>query len=367
MRVTTLVFAILVTSACGAAPRMHAMAPAPPSLAAPTATGAAGIASAGGTPLATQLPEQLVIEGTVSIEVDEPGDVVPATHAEVARLGGRVIEESVSGAEASWSAQLKLRVPPDQVDPVLAFLAHRGRIVDKHITATDVSRQMFDQDIALKNLHVTLDRLTQLMAQGGLKIDDVLRIEQEMTRLRGQIEQLEGDQRFLKDRVSLATISVSITRRAAPEVHLAAAKVYPGVRASALVLLDPGGRPQTRLGAGLVLHTVLRSLSFDLDVFEREPGPGGGASSQAVLATLGGAIYSDFLGGGKRRFGNPYLGLRLGYGYLDGGRFVGQAEAGLELVKTKAALVEANVRLTGLVGHTSDLAVVPSVGAVFAF
>ena len=362
MRTPMLVACLLVSAACGAAMKSPMAAPsAPPSAIA--AGGAAGPSS----PIATELPEQLVIEGTVTLVVDEVKDVLPALHARVAELGGRVIDESVTGAENTWSAHVKLRVPPAQVEPVLAFLAARGEITDKHITASDVSRQLFDQDIALKNLHTTLDRLTQLMAQGGLKIDDVLRVEQEMTRIRGEIEQLEGDQRFLKDRVALATLDVTMSRRAG-EVHVAAAKAYPGARAVALVLLDPGKRARTRFGGGFVLHTLLRSMSLEVDLFQNEPDASGGSSSMSVLATTGGAAYSDFLGRGQRRFVNPYLGFRLGYGYLDGtSRFVAQGEAGVELVKTKYALIDADVRLTGLIGKQSDAGVVAGVGAVFAF
>jgi hypothetical protein len=323
-------------------------------------------ATGGSTPLATQIPEQLVIEGSLEVEVDEIGDVVPAIRAHVEQLGGRVITESVTGAERSWSAELKLRLRPDKVEDIVRFLAQRGEIATKHITATDVSKQLFDQDLALKNLRATLDRLTQLMAQGGLKIEDVLRVEQEMTRLRGQIEQLEGDQRFLKDRVALATLDISMHRRAGA-VSFAVAKAYPGARAAALVLLDPGGRVRTRFGGGLVLHTILRAMSLELDLFQKQPNADGTASHVAALATIGGAIYSDFLGYGQRRALNPYLGLRIGYGYLDDHRFVAQGEAGVELFKAKAAMIDANLRATGLLGTSSDFALVAGLGAVIAF
>ena len=68
-----------------------------------------------------------------------------------------------------------------------------------------------------------------------------------------------------------------------------------------------------------------------------------------MLLTLGGEMYSDFLGGGKRRFLNPYLGYTLGYA-----RFLGHNEGvlgvtlGLELVKTKAITVDLNARALGL-------------------
>ena len=319
------------------------------------------------TPITTEIPEQLVIEGTIEVSVTEIGDVVPALRAHVEQAGGRVINESVTGAEQSWTAQMKLRLPPDKVEDVVGFLAKRGDIVSKHISATDVSKQLFDQDIAIKNLRATLDRLTELMKQGGLKIDDVLRVEQEMTRIRGQIETLEGDQRFLKDRVALATLDVSMSRRAGSVTTFAQAKAYPGIRATMLVLADPGNRVQTRFGGGLVVHSILRQMSIEVDLFEKEPNQDGTATHPAVIATMGGAAYSDFFGYGQRRFLNPYLGGRLGYGYLDASRFVAQGELGVELFKAKNAVIDVNARVTGLIGRDSDLALVGGIGAVVAF
>jgi hypothetical protein len=320
----------------------------------------------GGPESATLIPEALVIEGSISLEVDEINDIVPALRAQVEAAGGRVINENVSGAETSWSAHLKLRLPPGKVEDVATFLAKRGEITSKNLASTDVSKQLFDQDLAIKNLRTTLDRLTQLMATGGLQVQQILQIEQEMTRIRGQIDQLEGDQRFLKDRVALATLDVSISRREGA-VTIAKAKAYPGVRGVMLTLFDPGSRPRTRFGGGFVIHSLLRSVSTEIDIFQKEPNDAGDRSHASVIATVGGAGYSDFLGAGKRRSFNPYLGGRLGYGYLDGHAFVVQAEAGVELYKAKYFVLDASVRATGLIGSSANLALVSGLGAVVAF
>ena len=206
------------------------------------------------------------------------------------------------------------------------------------------------------------------MATGGLQVAQILQIEQEMTRIRGQIDQLEGDQRFLKDRVAFATLDVAITRReGAVLVRIAKAKAYPGARAAMLTLFDPGNRTRTRFGGGFVLHTVLRSMSLEVDLFQKEENAARTSSSNAVIATLGGAAYSDFLGGGTRQMLNPYLGLRLGYAYVDTSRFVLQGEAGVELFKAKYVVIDASVRATGLIGKDSDLGLVTAAGATIAF
>ncbi len=331
------------------------------------ATGAASASvAAPADPAAALIPEQLVIEGALFVEVTEVGDLVPALRAHVEAAGGRVLTEEVSGGETSWSANLKLRLPPEQVESVVTWLAGRGDIIDKRINATDVSRTLFDQDLALENLQATSDRLQALLAQGALVMSDILAIEKELTRIRGEIESIKGSQRFLRDRVALATLDVALRRRDGA-VTIARAKFYPGVRMATLMLLDPDGRQRTRIGGSLVLHTVMRSASLELDVFQAEPAGAAGDAKPAVIASFGGAAYSDYLGRGRRRVLNPYLGMRLGYAYLDSSRFALQAEAGLELFKHRHVVIDASVRGTGLIGKRTDGAVVAGAGVVVAF
>lgn len=320
----------------------------------------------GSAPALTAIPEQLVIEGTLRVEVEKIVDLVDALRGQVESAGGRVVLESVNGAEISWSAVLKLRLPPSSVDAVVKWLGGRGTIIEKRITANDVSRELFDQELEIANQQAALDRLTKLMEQGGLGMADILSVEKEMSRIRGHIDELKGATRFTKDRVGFATLDVFLTR-ASGAVNVAKAKAYPGVRMTMLTLLGAGNRQQTRFGAGLVIHPVLRSFSMEVDIFASTKDQTSDQGARAVLASIGGAFYSDYLGRGQRTFLNPYIGFRSGYAYLDGSRFLSQFEVGVELLKTKHFMVDANVRATAMVGNSSDLAVVSGLGAVAAF
>lgn len=90
---------------------------------------------------------------------------------------------------------------------------------------------------------------------------------------------------------------------------------------------------QTYLGGGFALR-FSRAISLDLDVLERtdshERGP------DAILASVGGELYSDLLGGGERRYLNPYLGWRAGYARFDAdNQATLGATLGLELYKNR--------------------------------
>lgn len=316
---------------------------------------------------AADLAEQRVVEGTLRVEVGDHRDLIAGLRAQLALLGGRIVEEELAGTDADWQARIKLRVLPQHVETVVSWLDGRGDILEKNITASDVSKTLLDQDLAIKNAQLTLDRLEAILRQGGLTMQDVLAIERELTRLRGEIEALKGQSQFLKDRVAMATLEIAFSQRS-ETVQLARAKAYPGVRLSTLLLLDAQGeQPRTRLGGGFVIHTLFRAATFELELYRSADNRAGTDRSMSVLATFGAAMYSDFLGRGERRFGNPFLGLRTGYGYLDAHRFVVQGEAGVELFKSRRFALDASARMTGFIGSNIDAAIVLGAGAVVAF
>lgn len=371
-RLASPTLALILISGCAAgSAQTRAVAPAAPAagpVAASVGTAGGGNTTAEAADSAT-LPEQLMIEGWITVGVDDVQKAADEISKRVVAAGGRVTNENLSGANESWTGTLDLRLPPGEVDGFVGWVGGLGVIRDKRVQGTDVSRKLFDQKIALENLTLTLQRLRALLDKQGLEMKEVLAIENEMTRLRGQIEQIKGEQRWLKDRVAFATMHISLQRREGavlgPE-----AKLYPGARGAMLTLFDPGTRSRNRLGAGLVIHTITPGgvdkaqgrATLELDIFPEKDG-----EKTAVLATMGGSIYSDFLGRGKRPFLNPYLGLRVGYGYLGGSKFAFAGTAGVELFKNRYFLVDVNTRLTGLLGKSFDTALVTGGSLVFAF
>ena len=290
-------------------------------------------------PVTPAAPEQLVVELWLAMQVD---DVVKSTATigqRVTAAGGRVVSSNVEGRS---SAALVLRVPPGKASELSTWLASLGSLESQRSLATDVSKELFDRDLAVQNLRVTMARLEKL-AEHELPLSELLEIEKEMTRVRGEIERLEGEQRFLTDRVQYATINITLSSEAAPLGELAEAHVYPGARLATLILLDPGMGPAAHFGGGATVR-VSRLLTFDLDLFPRDAG-----DSRALLATLGAALYSDFFGYGRRRFMNPFFGARVGYGYVSGqGGFAVGGELGLELYRQPKLTIEMSGRALAL-------------------
>jgi hypothetical protein len=318
------------------------------------------------TSAAPKEPEKLVVEAWLDLVSDDVGAAVEAIRARVEAGGGRVVSENVQGSgKAATSAALELRVPPAQATGVTAWIGTLGKVTSKRVLASEVSKTLFDQELALKNLMLTMERLQKLAAQSG-PVVDLLRIENEMTRVRGEIEKVKGEQRWLIDRVEFATITIAISRTDTGESiyeEVPEARINPGPQLATLTLFDPGMRQRTRLGGGASIR-VQRYATFELDVFPR----GDGGDSRAVLATFGAALYSSYLRDGHRRYFNPYVGGRVGYGYLSGaGSPVIAGELGCELFKHQYLVIDVSLRALAFVKTSAEAALHGTLGVSVPF
>lgn len=314
---------------------------------------------------AAEVREQKTISGEVSVVSGDVVGLVAAIRAHTAEVGGSVAREDVRGDAQHREASAVLRLPPAAMNPFIDWLGARATIDARHAEITDVTRRYFDREVAIRNLEVTLERLRELARRPDAELNDVMVVERELTRVRGELEALRGEQRHLADQVARATLTITITMN--PALHEPELKFELMPHLSQLHLVDPGARAADRTGGGVTLM-FSRALSLDFDVFPRR---GDDARSYLVTAAL--AAYSDFLGGGQRRFGNPYLGLRFGGAKMNGhGAFAYGVDAGVEVVRYKQFLVEVSGRAIGLwynrdAAPTSDLLLEATLGVGIPF
>lgn len=294
--------------------------------------------------LSPALTQKLVVTGSVELSADDVNRTTVAVRADIRRRGGMMVADRQTGVRYGVRSELQARLPPAELDPFIAWLGTQGNVESTNLSATDVSREYFDQELRMRTLRVTLDRLEKLLTdRNNVPLADVLNVEREMTRVRGEIEQLEGQHRYLADRAALATLNISISPRGQVPVGEPSEKFIVMARGLALHFLDEGVRHQNRLGTGVALLWG-RRFDLALDIL-----PGRGLDDRSILLNIGGGFYSDFLGAGRRRFGNPFLGLRVGAGSLNNrSTLLYGAEVGVEIVRLKYLLADVTGRAVGL-------------------
>ncbi|ADU50536.1 hypothetical protein Tmar_0415 [Thermaerobacter marianensis DSM 12885] len=154
----------------------------------------------------------LIRTGRLDLVVPDVAAAYREAEAIARRYGGFVQDARLDRTGAVEAASLTLRVPDQRLETVmdeLAALAQRGRVAGHSIEAQDISSQYIDVKARLETLQAQEARLRQLASRSA-GIDELLRVEQELWRVRGEIEQLEGQVRFWDQAVQLATIEVGL-------------------------------------------------------------------------------------------------------------------------------------------------------------
>jgi hypothetical protein len=103
-----------------------------------------------------------------------------------------------------------LRVPSDQLAPTMAEIKRLGRVEAESQGGEEVTSRYIDLDARLSNARNTEQRLTDLLRQRIGKLSDVLAVELELGRVRGEIERMEAEKKSLVNRVDFATLTATI-------------------------------------------------------------------------------------------------------------------------------------------------------------
>ena len=180
-------------------------AAAAPSIAA--AEGGVGRVTPG---MALQTVQRKVISSaSVSIKVPVVEEVVVQIRAIAEGMGGFVEQLSSAGTAGRQQASLTIRVPQDQFFTALERIEALGEVQSKNPGSEDVSEQFIDLESRLKSSLREEESLLSLLGRSAT-VSEVLAIERELTRIRSEIERVQGQLNFLERRVALATIMVSL-------------------------------------------------------------------------------------------------------------------------------------------------------------
>jgi hypothetical protein len=160
---------------------------------------------------AVTIPKKIIYTGNVSLvaeNLDKAGD---ALEQRVKQFGGYIGDASKTGTRdqvrtASWT----IRIPSTSFDSFLKAVSQLGELESMSTTAQDVSEEFYDVAARLKNKKVEEQRLIELLQKATGKLSEVLTVEKELSRVREEVEQIEGRLRFLTNQTDLSTITIMI-------------------------------------------------------------------------------------------------------------------------------------------------------------
>ncbi|MEP7137021.1 MAG: DUF4349 domain-containing protein [Chloroflexota bacterium] len=181
--------------------------------AAPTSA-AFEISNASGENVVVQNSNRKIIKNAdVKLLVKDTDVAIDRTTQIIGDLGGYIISSRVwyqdyFGNNLKYST-ISIGIPVDQFEQALTRL--RGlsiRVLDENATGEDVTDQYVDLQSQVENLEATRARIQEFL-KDAKTVDEALRINQQLTDIEGQIEQIKGRMNYLADRSSFSTITVN--------------------------------------------------------------------------------------------------------------------------------------------------------------
>lgn len=149
--------------------------------------------------------------GHAFIEVEKVDPAVLKIRQLAVQVGGYITNSSISGGrDQIRQATLELKIPAAQYDQAVGSLSTIGKVETVTTNAQDVGEEFVDVTARVANARRLEERLISLLANRTGKLDEVLRVERELARVREEIERYEGRLRYLTSRVALSTLTITV-------------------------------------------------------------------------------------------------------------------------------------------------------------
>ena len=169
--------------------------------------------STGDTTVVQDTNRKIIKNADVRLQVKNTDVAVSGTNQIVSDLGGYIISSRVWYQDYYGNnlmyATISIGIPVDGFENALTRL--RGlaiKVVDETASGQDVTDQYVDLQSQLTNLEATRARIQDFL-KDAKTVDEALQINQQLSDIEAQIEQIKGRMNFLSDRSAFSTITVN--------------------------------------------------------------------------------------------------------------------------------------------------------------
>jgi hypothetical protein len=154
---------------------------------------------------------KIIYTAMLAIVVDDFSGVEQSIASLVNQYGGFIASANVSLNQGSQrSGTWVVRVPVASFEPFLDASGNLGVPERREQHGQDVTEEFVDLEARISSKKKLEERILELLADNKGEIKDVIEVERELSRVRTEIEQMEGRLRYLADRTELTTVTLNV-------------------------------------------------------------------------------------------------------------------------------------------------------------
>ena len=156
---------------------------------------------------------KVIRNGSLDLLVSDVGQSIDKIGSLVTNVGG-FVEKSTQTNSGGHSATVTLRVPAARLDQVITQIKGLATAVDREsVEVRDVTREYIDLDARLRNAQAEEAQYLQILKR-ATTIKDTLDVTEKLSDVRGRIEQMQGEMKFLVAQIDMSTLEISLRAEA---------------------------------------------------------------------------------------------------------------------------------------------------------
>ncbi len=158
-----------------------------------------------------KVERKIVYRSTVQLRVENFDGLPDQVLALAKKHGGFVKDSSLDTvSRQARSGEWTLRVPVDAYEAFLEEARGLGDLQNLSTTSEEVTAEFYDVEARIRNKQKEEARLLVHLDDSTGKLEDILAVERELTRVREELERLQGRMRVLRELTSLTTVTLVV-------------------------------------------------------------------------------------------------------------------------------------------------------------
>ena len=155
-----------------------------------------------------QAQQQIIKNADLRFETKSIDTTALTITAAIKKYNGLLQNDSQSKEYNTLSRTMTVRLPSGNFEGFVAAISKGVSYFEKRdITAEDVTEEYIDVEARMKAKKVLEERYYDMLRKSS-KVDDMLKIEQEISAIRQEIDAAEGRLRYIRSRVSMSTVTI---------------------------------------------------------------------------------------------------------------------------------------------------------------